>query len=376
MKLALNTTGYKPNRLYLIEFRDDTGYYIKCGKSSGSSSDDRFFGIIKSYVIAHGGNCAYAKMLRDVEVDDVFKRETEFHHKFAEKRHYPLHSFSGSTELFAITKEEALLEFDLITGKQYDRATTKVCYTCKEEKSTIEFHANKAKKDGLNHSCKVCTNNSQKSFNSLPYRMFNNQIEHSRYRGHPRPAYTYEEFKSWVMAQPHYKELYDNYKDSGYDKNLVPSVDRLDPNKPYSFDNIELVTFKENMKRNGEHRLTASGNKVLVFKCTGEFVAEFPSNNSAADALCNGNDISDTLDNVLSKGKLSTSYGYCFVSKHKENEFCSNGWLMERFRSTRKAEIINANPENTKDAYDKLLAGELDGRYEDNLGCVDGADAE
>ena len=39
-------------------------------------------------------------------------------------------------------------------------------------------------------------------------------------------------------------------------------------------------------------------------------------------------------------------------------------------------ELFEVDSSVVKDAYDKLLAGELDGRYEDSLGCADGADAE
>jgi hypothetical protein len=108
----------KPNRLYLIEFRDDIGYYIKCGKSSGKDSVHRLFAIVESYMKAHKGRGPYAKILRDVEVSDVFKRETEFHSKFKDRRHYPEYKFSGHTELFSIDKEEALLAFDEIVGKE------------------------------------------------------------------------------------------------------------------------------------------------------------------------------------------------------------------------------------------------------------------
>ncbi len=332
MKFVISTAEYKPNRLYLVEFRDDTGYYIKCGKSSGSSSEDRFISIIKSYITSHGGNCAYAKMLRDVEVSDVFKRETEFHHKFADRRHYPKHTFSGCTELFKITYEEAMEAFDEIVSRQYDRGPTKVCYSCKTEKSTIEFHTNKAKKDGLNHACKTCVIDNARSKTQLPYRIYNNQVLHSKSRGHPPPSYTYEEFKQWVLSNPLYDSMYQAYQDSDYDKNLVPSVDRLDASKHYTFDNIELVTWEENMRRHGEHTVTIMGNPVLVFSKYGEYVAEFPSNQKAADTLCGGRDISRIVDTVNKYGKLGTSHGYCFVNKQNENRFCINGWLLPEIR--------------------------------------------
>jgi len=322
------------DRLYLIEFKDSTGYYVKCGKSSGVSSNKRFLSIMESYVIAHKGNCAYAKILRDVEVTEVFKRETEFHHRFAGQRHYPFHSFSGSTELFTLTQEEALLAFDEIVGKQYDRSLLKTCYRCKETKSTIMFHTNKAKSDGLNHECKTCVADKMRSFKALPYRIYCNQVEHSKMRGHPTPQYTFEDFKKWIIEQDSYKIMYEQYKSSGYDKNLVPSVDRLNSDKPYSFDNIELVTFAENMRRHGLDRQKSTGNPVYcIDKNTGQVISEFISQNAAATALgINSKGMCKKVDTVVTYGWLATCGNYQFVSVKKANKFIRNGWLIDKFK--------------------------------------------
>jgi len=348
-KLSRKGTNHAPGaqqRLYLIEFRDDSGYYIKCGKASGSSCGERLSCIIESYFNASGGCCPYAKVLRDVEVTDVFKRETEFHHNFKNRRHYPTHSFSGYTEMFAITKEEALVAFDEIVGKQYNRATTKKCYTCSRTKSTIEFHTNKAKKDGLNHDCKECTLHKQRSYSALPYRMYSNQIEHSKTRGHPRPEYTRQEFKLWVTTQGKYNKLYEQYKASDYDKRLVPSVDRLDPMQGYNFSNIELVTFIENMKRNGDVQKKVSGKPVIAIdKHSGKAVAEFQTQNECAKVLklCTKK-ICSKVDKVLSYGWMATIGDYQLVSKHNENNFMRNGWLKPRYRYKRKDDV----PENNE----------------------------
>ena len=324
----------KKQRLYLIEFRDDTGYYIKCGKSSGIDSSTRLITIMESYISAHHGKCAYAKILRDVEVTEVFKRETEFHLRFKERRHYPEHSFSGFTELFSLDKEEALKAFDEIVGKQYSRELTKECYTCKVVKSTIDFHTNSLKKDGLAIDCKQCVKDKQWSFNMLPYRIYKNQELHSKTRGHTAPQYTYEEFKAWLLVNPKYKELYDAYKTSNYKTDLVPSIDRLDSTKGYSFDNIELVTFKENMQRNGVNLQNTLGKKVCVVnKYSGEVIGEFKSQNLAAMVLgISSKKIGMKVDKILTYGWLATIGDYQVFSKDKECYFTSNGYLKEEYR--------------------------------------------
>lgn len=325
----------KATRLYLIEMKDDSGYYIKCGKSSGKDSISRLMSIIESYVTA--SNCTmspYSRILRDVEVTDVFKREKEFHEVFKDRRHFPQFEFSGFTEVFAITAEEALEVFDAIVGREYDRSLTKKCFTCCKEKSTIEFHTNKNKKDGLNHECKECTIEKQRSFKSLPTRMYSNQVTHSKSRGHPRPKYTAAQLKDWVLNHKMYKSMYEAYKESNYDKNLVPSIDRIDPALPYTFDNIELVTFKENMRRNGEVQILKNGDPVIcIDKYSGQCIATFTTKSMAIKELkLTCKDLSKRADVVLKYGWVATVGNYQFISVKNYNKFIDNDWLKEEYR--------------------------------------------
>lgn len=336
-KVDTKSLEEKKTRLYLFEFEDETGYYIKCGKSSGSSSEERLLYIITSYIKSSGGCCPSAKILRDVEVTNVFERENEFHKIFKERRHWPKHSVSGYTEMFSITKEEALEAFDRILDKEYaERSSVKECTKCKEVKSSIHFHTNVAKKDGLHNMCKTCTIEDKKSYKSLPNRMYANQVEHSKFRGHPRPRYTLEEFKEWLFTNPMYKELYDKYKASGYDKNLVPSVDRTDNSKGYDFDNITLVPFIENMRKNGEAIQKLSSKVVYIFDAfTGKLVSISPSINSLLliEGINCVKSIGSKIDNVTKYGWLSVvAKRYQIVSKDNLNLFTDNETIKTEFR--------------------------------------------
>ena len=77
-------------------------------------------------------------------------------------------------------------------------------------------------------------------------RVWMSQRHVSEKRGHQPPAYTKQELGEWIKSQPNFQELFDKYIESGFDSWLKPSVDRLDDNKGYSFDNIQLITWKEN----------------------------------------------------------------------------------------------------------------------------------
>ena len=65
-------------------------------------------------------------------------------------------------------------------------------------------------------------------------------------RGHGEPEYTCKELIDWSLSRSNFDELYTRWFDAGRPTDLVPSIDRLDDSKGYSFDNIQLITWKEN----------------------------------------------------------------------------------------------------------------------------------
>ena len=89
--------------------------------------------------------------------------------------------------------------------------------------------------------------------------IYSSQRMSSRKRNHPYPTYSNKELVLW-MYDHGYEALYNNWKSSGFERFLAPSCDRLDDSKGYSFDNIRLVTWKENFdKARADHRLGNPG---------------------------------------------------------------------------------------------------------------------
>jgi len=307
----------KTSRLYLMEFKFSDGFTaIKCGKASGKSSEMRLMNIVLEYFKLYR-ETPYIKILRDVPCTHVFKRETLFHNIHKAKRFYPSQAFTGSTELFSISKEDALLTFDRIIGEAIKRDEVKECASCKVAKSTICFHTdNSKKKDGLASRCKVCIKQGQRSIKNLYKRIHSNQVAHSKTRGHPRPAYTSKELGAWLDAQPLYKTLYTTYKNSSYDKKLVPSVDRIDPALPYVVGNIQLMSFSENMQKNLKDQLLEKGEPITVFDVyTGVLLYSCSSVSNACEVTgCSPKRVyAEFIGAIGHTGRLSRVYNYCFV---------------------------------------------------------------
>jgi hypothetical protein len=126
---------------------------------------------------------------------------------------------------------------------------TKVCSMCKVEKSIVEFGKKTSSKDGLNYYCKKCNNKTSKEYYEKRdvrqkaltiFQYINKRCNNTRYQ-EDRPKYKSVENK---LNKEEFAEWYtDNYFDGC-------EVDRIDDNKDYSMDNIQLLSKKEhNHKR-------------------------------------------------------------------------------------------------------------------------------
>ena len=119
----------------------------------------------------------------------------------------------------------------------------------------------------------------------LVHKIYGQQRSRSKTANRIMPTYTLQELKQWFREQPNANQLYDAWKASGYDKWLKPSVDRKDDDKGYSMDNIQLMTWRENLDKSHSDRKSGRNNKankaVVQMDMDGEFIAEYHSQSEA-----------------------------------------------------------------------------------------------
>lgn len=120
-------------------------------------------------------------------------------------------------------------------------------------------------------------------------KIYSGQSRSSKVRGDLSQNYSKEEFKGWLFSQKNWDGLYNNWVESGYQKDLKPSVDRKDDYLPYTLNNIQLMTWKENrMKyyRDAKNGKNNKQNKVVIqYDLDGNAIKEYYSASQASREL-------------------------------------------------------------------------------------------
>ena len=120
------------------------------------------------------------------------------------------------------------------------------------------------------------------------------------YRNLPRITYTKKELVAWLDDNG-YDALFKTWEKSKFEKDLAPSLDRLDTNIGYELSNLELVTWVINLQRaredrkNGIGRMAEDNLQIVQVNSDGELVATY---NSVSDA---------SRKTVINRGNISSA---------------------------------------------------------------------
>jgi hypothetical protein len=141
------------------------------------------------------------------------------------------------------------------------------------------------------------------------------QRKSSKARKHPMPSYTFEEFKQWAFSQSEFDTLFDGWMSNNYIQDLRPSVDRISDDKPYTLDNIQLMTFKENrlagVRGSKAHKAydrvnSLQGLKVYQYTLDNKLIASYKSSHVASKIT----GVDSSSINKCCNGKLKTAGGF------------------------------------------------------------------
>ena len=157
----------------------------------------------------------------------------------------------------------------------------KRCRACNRQLDYSNFHKAHNFKDGYASRCKECLLSLTRTKQGIINTIYGAQRGNSKKRNYPLPDYTNKELSEWCFSQDKFHELYDTWVKSGYNRKLKPSCDRLNDYKPYTLDNIKLVSFQENEDKSHKDRKEGKNNKasyeVLQYDLEGNFINKYYS---------------------------------------------------------------------------------------------------
>jgi hypothetical protein len=131
---------------------------------------------------------------------------------------------------------------------------------------------------------KLWTRKWVKTLNGKINTLYDNIRRRSKERWLCEPSFTIQEFRDWFLANKG-MELYNNWVSSNYRKDLRPSVDRIDCKLKYDFDNMQVITFKENIQKGRKEKIILRGKEIKQIDKDGSVLNIFPSSKAAAKAV-------------------------------------------------------------------------------------------
>jgi len=113
-----------------------------------------------------------------------------------------------------------------------------------------------------------------------------------------------KEFLSWCeKSRGRFEKIHTNWKDSGYERKLAPSIDRIDNDKGYIPSNMRWVTVSENTLKHNKNRKSA---RLITYagetKTLSATAREHDINrHTLADRLDRGWSVKDALETPVGK---------------------------------------------------------------------------
>lgn len=189
-----------------------------------------------------------------------------------------------------------------------------ICTTCKVKKDFSQFYKSHKSASGLKSACKECSNSMRNELrrtkDGVISRMYEAQISNSKKRGHDKPSYTKDEFRTWILSQDLFHTIYEQWKSSDYITALKPSCDRNDDTQRYALDRLSVMTWGENRSKAHcqmkEGSLVARHQAVIQMSLEGEKLNEYISAKQASRDC----QISHSSILAASCGKRKTAGGF------------------------------------------------------------------
>ena len=230
----------------------------------------------------------------------------------------------------------------------------KTCPMCGEYKSRNEFYLNK--NNNISYFCKKCAaiKSAQYAKNSTiqqkekakkrlkQYRIknkgnihnwfvttYNGMRNRNKAKSFGELKFSCEQFEKWVLDN--YSEkfylMFEKYVNSGFDKYEKPSIDRIDDYKGYTFDNMQLLNWRENNekgRKSNKNKISCAevakrycSKTVEQFDLNGNFISEYESTHEIERKLGYSSSSIARACRKTKENKNTISHGYIWRYKNE-----------------------------------------------------------
>lgn len=125
----------------------------------------------------------------------------------------------------------------------------KKCNKCNEVMDLSSFQWRR-ENESYRLECKNCVSIRSKeryrSKKGIIKQIFTTQSKNSIKRNHNPPEYSLKELTDYLLNSKNFKNIYQKWVESDFQKKLTPSLDRVDNDKGYSFYNVIVTTWGKN----------------------------------------------------------------------------------------------------------------------------------
>lgn len=145
----------------------------------------------------------------------------------------------------------------------------------------------------------------RRTYKGLTANLYAKIRERSKRNGRQNDEFTLAEFRAWLTSTNIHR-LFRGWEKCGYETHRRPSVDRIDPLRGYTFDNMQVVTARENRVKGDAEKMVLWGKPVHQLSMSGVVLAKYPNIHTAMEITkINRNNISSVLH-----GKRKSAGGY------------------------------------------------------------------
>lgn len=157
----------------------------------------------------------------------------------------------------------------------------------------------------------------RQTYKGLTANLYAKILERSRRNNKDNAQFNLGEFREW-LSQTDIHRLYGRWQRSGYKTDRRPSVDRIDPLRGYTFDNMQVITAKENRVKGDEEKIVLWGIPIHQISMSGNVIAKYPSIKVASQITgINRNNISTVINK---KRKSAGGYKWEVIGNIYENK--------------------------------------------------------